>query len=1829
MKNMTKKHFFLFYLLILSGLNVKAQRGLITIDPNIASTQTVNEYTAVTADLTAGATTISVVNSALNTNNRFLAGGLSAGDLIMIIQMQGVGLNLTIDPGNANLSLPKDSTWGTITSYGNSGNYEFAQVASVPNNTSIVIDCGLQKNYTASGKVQVVRVPRYKALTIAAAGVLTCDAWNGTTGGVVAVEVLGITSIAGKIDVSGKGFRGGGRHEANCLDHELEVWGMSAYMDVGMQGESVAGDSISYTTIGAKYGRGAPANGGGGGSNKSCGGGGGANAGDPVLYSGNGNPDNSIANYITAWNLEYSGFASSSSSGGGRGGYGASTGNGNPLTDAPTSTNWGSSPFRRVNKGGRGGRPLDYSTGRVFLGGGGGGGCGDRARSNTDARTGGANGGGLIYLLTYDAVNGSGQVLSNGNAVTQTTRDDGAGGGGAGGTILINAKGTISNTLSVQAKGGKGGDQVVPTSFGVKAIEAEGPGGGGGGGYISISGGSVTANVTGGTNGTTDARGFPNFPANGATKGGNGIYNNTLVNFPEIISSNTTVCPGGTATLTASLNNDPGGSTINWYDAPKGGNLLGTGTTYTVNNVTSQQIIYAGFCTGTYRIADTIKLYTPSPINAGIDTAVCLGDSVQLNVSGAVSYSWTPSSGLSADNVSNPKASPAAPTTYIVFGTDNHGCIATDTVKVNVKSKPNIAINANPTSICQGQTVSLQASGAVTYTWSTSGNSNFSNSATVSVHPSSTVVYTLLGIGSNGCTKTVTQNITVTSAPAIIVSNTHPVNLCPGDSVTLNVTGGFGTFTWLPATGLNQINGNAVTAKPTVNTLYTVTSSDGICTAEDTVSVFVKTPTTVTFSPAAPTICQGQTATINANGGNNYTWFSPSGINLGNGNPLSVTPLSDSTYQLHYLSSGCPLTSSVTVTVGSTINVVAIASKDTVCLGTSATLTALNGGNFTWTASPTLSSTTGNTVTATPTATTVYTVTGGSGLCTDTGMVKVIVTHNTISINPANATICKGSNVSIIASGSATYSWSNGQTDSSIIVQPIVNTTYTVIGSSAGLCPATGTVTISVDTAKIKIQGNTATCQGQTVNLTASNGSNFSWSTGQSTTSINPVVNSTTTYTVFGINLTGCADTAKITVTPTSKPTLTYTGNTVVCSGNSTAITWSGATQYSWQGSGGYSGNNVLTVAPMQTTIYTVFGDFNGCISQDTITVKANPAPHITGSSAKNLCKGNSVTLSVNGSPNYTWSPQTNLTLSNDSIVQASPTSTVTYTVTGGIAACKDTFYITVNVDPNPVNLTVTATKDSVCSGVSSTLNATGASNFSWTPTASLSTTTGGSVSATPLNTTQYTVVGYNQFCADTSTIKIAVLNTPSVTVTPTQVNICAGNSTVLTASGNAPNYSWIPTTGLSSSNTANVSANPASTITYTVVGYNAICSDSDFVSVNVSNSLTVTTNFTDTTLCNGESASIIASGAPSYSWAPTSGLSASSGSTVTASPTANTIYSVIGYNQSCSDTAIVNVKVSPSISLSVSASQTTICTGDQTTLTATANTTNFSWVPSPDLSSTVGAIVTASPVSSKNYTVTAWLGRCYETKSINIQVLSGLNVTATAAPSKVCEGESTQLTANGATNYVWLNNSQNTSSISVSPTSTMQYTVVGSTGSCKDTAYITAGVYPPPIVTAEKNQTIAAGTEVTISATGAGTYQWSPNDGIVSCGNCANAVVQPTVTTTYTVTGTDVNGCTGTSSVTITIDNNYAIFIPSAFSPNGDGENDVLYVRGRGIKELKFLIFNAWGEKVFESVSPSIGWDGKRHGIDLNSGVFVYQVSGEFYNGQSFKQKGDVTLIR
>jgi gliding motility-associated-like protein len=763
-----------------------AQRGKDGSYTVTAANTLVNSYTVLNANATAGQSIITVASNAMV--GGFFTGVLTPGDLILIVQMQGASLNVDTYPaseyvtsggafwgpyttpiGHLNDWNQFIALWGEVTNYNNSGKFELAEVKSLAGNNSISLMCPLVNSYTSAGRVQIVRVPRFVNLTVNANATIVPTSWNGSTGGIVALEVNQnlVINANGKISASGFGFRGGvtedqtlGSPPGNVND--IGFCASHIATQGAEKGEGIAGFYTEYDAIYSRYCKSAPANGGGGGNNHNSGGGGGSNVGNTALtYTGKGIPD---PVYNVNWNLEAAGMGGSVSPGGGRGGYSGATINQNENTVGPNNTTWGGD-YRR-KEGGLGGHPLQQDNSRIFMGGGGG--AGDQ---NNGQGGGGGRGGGIAYIKVYGTLSGSGTIEANGanginanpngqtalNASTQKFGNDGAGGAGGGGSLYLSNGSAITNTISLQANGGIGGNQVI--SFGAFAssptMEADGPGGGGGGGYISISSGTPSIQVSGGIAGVTNSSFVPNFPQNGATGGAPGI-SNTNTSFYDILASNDTICGNGSAQLTASTVGNPPAGNLTWYTTPFGNTVAGTGNTFTSPVLNTTTTYYVGICPGSFRKPVTVVIGASPSLsgNAVVTNATCLtpGSITGLSANGGAlpyTYAWSNNAGNSL-NLTN---APAGTYTLTVY--DAAGCSTTSSpYTITGTNGPtintaNVVISPQNCSGSLGSFSGITATGTgLSYAWSNNGGTVLNPNNLTSG------VYTLTVTDANGCIAT-------------------------------------------------------------------------------------------------------------------------------------------------------------------------------------------------------------------------------------------------------------------------------------------------------------------------------------------------------------------------------------------------------------------------------------------------------------------------------------------------------------------------------------------------------------------------------------------------------------------------------------------------------------------------------------------------------------------------------------------------------------------------------------------------------------------------------------------------------------------------------------------------------------------------------------------------------------------------------------------------------------------------------------------------------------------------------------------------------------------
>lgn len=371
---------------------------------------------------------------------------------------------LIIQMQGATIDESNSSSFGNITAIGDAGNYEFTTVCSVPNGTQIVVN-NIQRTYTVTGNVQVVSVPVYDDATVT--GTLTADPWDGSVGGILVFECTGTLSMNAAIEISGLGFRGGAISTSTYSCSAFSAVTDYFYPISNGRGAN-KGEGVALFIANKTGGRGAQGNGGGGSNDHNGGGGGGANA---------------TAGGLGGERIPNSAFTC------------------------------------KCTAPGEGGKANSYSNSinKIFLGGGGGSGH----ENNAGEGTSGVNGGGIV-IIKSNGLSGNGQWINANGAPGPNASFDGAGGGGAGGTVLLEVS-SYTGSLNINASGTDGGGV-----YGSGSSNCNGPGGGGSGGVLWVNQGTVPASINYSTNGGLSGTTLGTMQSNCTLGGTNGATAGTL-----------------------------------------------------------------------------------------------------------------------------------------------------------------------------------------------------------------------------------------------------------------------------------------------------------------------------------------------------------------------------------------------------------------------------------------------------------------------------------------------------------------------------------------------------------------------------------------------------------------------------------------------------------------------------------------------------------------------------------------------------------------------------------------------------------------------------------------------------------------------------------------------------------------------------------------------------------------------------------------------------------------------------------------------------------------------------------------------------------------------------------------------------------------------------------------------------------------------------------------------------------------------------------------------------------------------------------------------------
>ena len=635
------------------------------------------------------------------------------------------------------------------------------------------------------------------------------------------------------------------------------------------------------------------------------------------------------------------------------------------------------------------------------------------------------------------------------------------------------------------------------------------------------------------------------------------------------------ICEGQSTNLTAY---GTGGTNFSWNTGDTSQNIEVSPTqttTYTVTLTNSS---------GNSVTDDVIVTVNPIPVaNAGNDVTINEGEYVTLTASGGETYLWRNTNETSSSITVNPTVT----TTYTVQ-VIRQGCSSEDTVIVSVIPTPIVADAGNDITICEGDSVTLTASGGSDYQWSTGETSQ-----SITVNPSTTANYTVT-VSNSLNSASDSDSVLVTVNPLPIANAGSDITITNGESTTLIATGGT-SYLW--NTGETT---SSISVSPTATTTYSVSVTENTCSSQAIVTVNVEDsiPPVTAYAGEDVAICENASTTLIGTGGSSYTW------NTGETTQsITVSPTATTTYTVSVTDGNTTDYDSVLVTVNP-LPTANAGSDITITNGESTTLTATGGTSYLWNTGETTSS-----ISVSPTATTTYSVSVTENTCSSQAIVTVIVEDSiptVIAYAGEDVSICENASTILTASGGSIYEWSTGQTTQSITVNPSSTTTYTV-NVSEGNVTDSDTVTVTVNPLPVIITGDDPTIEfGQNTTLSASGGTDYLWSTGETTQQITVSPTFTTIYTVTVSN-DGCSDTKNVQVNVVDLVIANAGDDVEICAdGNdntSATLRATGGLYYQWN-----TGETTqsITVSPLESTIYEVIVS-NGFNSEtDTVNVTVN-----------------------------------------------------------------------------------------------------------------------------------------------------------------------------------------------------------------------------------------------------------------------------------------------------------------------------------------------------------------------------------------------------------------------------------------------------------------------------------------------------------------------------------------------------------------------------------------------------------------------------------------------
>jgi len=962
----------------------------------------------------------------------------------------------------------------------------------------------------------------------------------------------------------------------------------------------------------------------------------------------------------------------------------------------------------------------------------------------------------------------------------------------------------------------------------------------------------------------------------------------------------------------------------------------------------------------------------------------------------------------------------------------------------------------------------------------------------------STITFTVKDCGPPAIDQTDTMCEAVLGSGNVTAINITNYNNAIKGNVAAN------TVTWYSNATLTTLVGTPTNVTVTNGLIYYALVKDPGNGKQDTATLkfTIKSLPNIVF-PTIAAVCEGSsTFTITGTTPTGGTWSGGTYITAaGVFDPIKATVGAANSVTYSVTVNGCSSTKNTTVTVNANPNPTLVtAAKDLLYCGTAGVPVSVSnnvGATYVWTKNGTGISGTANAQSALTSGTYAvtatlngcsksvtnivvsghdipdYTITGGGKYCDDT-----------VTIPGVTITLTKGDMPWNVYYTNGTTKWNQTAVATATFTVPVANLkpgTYVLDSLTNAYCKAIVKATLNTVLTEVK-RPNTSvtttdfsycgTVSDVTLSVTPFTPTSYEWKRGATIVGTNSNSYANSTQGTYSITLTNdiCKSSINnIIVTQYNKPTYTFSGGGTFCQGKTVSP---------------------ILIAFTGAQPWTVTYRIDGTAYPVTVNTASYTVPQLTA--------GNYDISSI--SDNNTCVGDINATSTGSASITINPKPTVKFNYVDSICQTSSTINVTSKVSPT--------------TGGTGVYSGTG-----------INATTGIFTHTGPNSyNLMYTFTDVNG-CVDSAKRTVKVNENPITTISPDPATICVSTNLVL--DGN-PTKGTIPYTHLwTDASSITTTSKTAQTITvktitpntynlvYTVTDNNG-CVGTDNISVMVNGMPTIVASALPTAVCIGATTTINATGATSYVWNPTTvGL---------ITPTTTTSFYVTGTDANgCSNTATTTIIVNALPNVVATASATPICIGKPTIIAATGAST-YVWNPT-----TVGIV---NPTTSTTYYVTGTDGNgCKATSNVAVTVNQLPSIVTTANPTSICTGALSTITVTGGTIYAWDNPLGAGASKSVSPSTTISYTVTGTDiNTCVNTSTVKVTVNNLPSITASPVTSICYGFGTTITANGGTSYNWSNTIGT------ASQTVSPTITTTYSVTGTDANNCKNTASTVITV---------------------------------------------------------------------------------------------